>query len=325
MSKSFVNEVPPWELTEAMPRSIQAAILALILSVGTWTPASSVAAPAPVLASYCFERELDDGRPRSSCIRLQSYTSDVCAAIERNAEAANLPPSYFARLIWQESHFNANVASWAGAEGIAQFMPETGRTQGLANPYNPAEALWRSARYLDQLRARFGNLGLAAAAYNGGENRVARFIRGTGYLAAETIDYVQIVTGVPVTDWLVGDIAKADYALSTKKPFADACVELASTNRMDNFVPPTPIVQPWGIQLAEFFSSATARRAFTRLQANHASVLGQEELMLVARRNPSFGRALRYRVEVGRQSRKDATELCADLRKVGGACAVVSN
>jgi len=84
MSNSFVNDIPPWELTEAMPRSIQALIAAFILSVGTWTTAS-VAAPAPVFASYCFERELDDGRPRSSCIRLQKYTSDVCAAIERDA------------------------------------------------------------------------------------------------------------------------------------------------------------------------------------------------------------------------------------------------
>src|SRR5689334_16134093 len=89
MSNSFVNDIPPWELTEAMPRAIQAVILAFFLSVGTWTAASSVAAPAPVLASYCFDRELDDGRPRSSCIRLQSYTSDVCAAIERDALAAN--------------------------------------------------------------------------------------------------------------------------------------------------------------------------------------------------------------------------------------------
>lgn len=309
-----------------MPRAIQAVIFAVVLSVGTWTAASSLAAPAPVLASYCFDRELDDGRPRSSCIRLQSYTFDVCSAIERDAQAANLPPGYFARLIWQESHFNANVVSWAGAEGIAQFMPSTGRIQGLANAFNPAEALWRSAHYLDQLHGRFGNLGLAAAAYNGGENRVARFIKGTGYLAAETIDYVQIVTGIPVTDWLVGDVGKADYALSGDKSFADACVALAETSKMDkNFIPPTAIVQPWGIQLAEFFSSATARRAYGRLQASHASVLGDEELMLVARRNPNFGRALRYRVEVGRQTRKEATELCAALHKSGGACVVVSN
>jgi hypothetical protein len=188
-------------------RSVQMLAVAAVLLTGGMPAGVAMAAASPP-TSYCFTRELDDGRPRRSCIRLGSYGADVCAAIERDALAAGLPPGYFARLIWQESHFDANAVSWAGAEGIAQFMPETGRLQGLGNPYNPAEALWRSAHYLAQLRSRFGNLGLAAAAYNGGENRVGRFIAGTGYLAAETLDYVQIVTGVPVTDWLAGTRAR---------------------------------------------------------------------------------------------------------------------
>jgi hypothetical protein len=284
------------------------------------------ASPAAVPpTSYCFTRELDDGRPRQSCIRLNSYGPDVCAAIERDALAADLPPGYFARLIWQESHFNANAVSWAGAEGIAQFMPETGRLQGLGNPYNPAEALWRSAQYLDALRSRFGNLGLAAAAYNGGENRVSRFIAGTGYLAAETLNYVQVVTGVPVTDWLAGGVGQADYALSDDKPFDAACAELAATSRLEAFTPPTAILQPWGVQVAAFFSAATARRAFARIKQSHPAVLGGEELMLVARRNPNFGRALRYAAEIGRQSRKEAEALCAELRQAGGACLVIRN
>jgi hypothetical protein len=54
-------------------------------------------------------------------------------------------------------------------------------------------------------------------------------------------------------------------------------------------------------------------------------VLGREELMLVARRNPNFGRALRYAAEVGRQSRKDAEALCAELRRAGGVCIVIRN
>jgi hypothetical protein len=307
-----------------MLRPIQALIVVSVLSVGFWTAASSMAAPAPVLASYCFERELDDGRPRSSCIRAQSYTSDVCTAIEHDAEAWHLPPAYFARLIWQESHFDANAVSYAGAEGIAQFIPSTGRLQGLVNAYNPAEALWRSARYLAFLDDKFGNLGLAAAAYNGGENRVSRFISSGGYLAIETIDYVQTVTGHSVTKWLVDDV-DADYALDGVKPFHDACLALAETASLKTFTPPTAIVRPWGIQIAQFFSPATARRAFARIQAKYDSVLGDEELMLVAKRNPNFGRALRYTVEIGRDSRAEAQKLCTALAKAGGACLVVRN
>jgi hypothetical protein len=308
-----------------MPRFIEALAVAAAMWFLSWMPSASLAAPAPAVSSYCFDRELDDGRPRRNCIRLQAYTHDVCGVIARDAEAAHLPIAYFARLIWQESHFDANAISRAGAEGIAQFMPGTGRLQGLGNPYNPAEALWRSASYLDALRRRFGNLGLAAIAYNGGENRAARFIAGTGYLAAETLDYVESITGIPAMDWLVGEAPAGDYALQPDKPFQQACIELAEANRLTAFTPPDAIVQPWGIQLAEFFSRADARRAFDRLRRQYAGVLGDEELMLVARRNPNFGGALRYRVEIGRPSRADAATLCSSYRKAGGVCLVVSN
>lgn len=283
------------------------------------------AAPPADAQSSCFTRELDDGRPRQVCVRLASYTADICDTIERYAQSAGLPPPYFARLIWQESRFNANAVSPAGAEGIAQFMPETGRLQGLVNAYNPAEALWRSAQYLGSLLDRFGNLGLAAAAYNGGENRLRRFVAGTGGLPGETLDYVQIITGQPVTDWLDPEAVAPDFALQDHKPFRDACIELAENSRVDSFTPPSAIIEPWGIQLAEFFSPANTRRAFTRLQARYGAVLGEEQLMLVARRNPNFGPALRYIAQVGRETRAEAEKLCTGLRQAGGSCIVVRN
>jgi hypothetical protein len=274
---------------------------------------------------YCLEQTRDDGRPRAVCIRLSHYTSDVCSAIGRFAAEFDLPAGYFARLIWQESHFDANAVSYAGAEGIAQFMPGTGRLQGLVNPYDPAEELWRSARYLRVLADRFGNLGLAAAAYNGGEGAARRFIADTGYLAVQTLDYVLTITGVPVTQWLTEAPADPDFRLSTEKPFHPACIEMAATGGSTRFTPPNAIVRPWGIQVAQFFSSATARRAFARLQERFVKVLGGEELMLVAKRNPNFGPALRYTAEVGRDSRAEAEMLCAALRKEGGSCIVVRN
>jgi hypothetical protein len=300
-------------------------VLFTVLMTGLMPWGGAIAAPVPPVSSYCFDRELDDGRPRPICIALSSYNVDVCSAIARSARMFGLPPDYFARLIWQESHFNANALSYAGAEGIAQFMPATGRFNGLRNAYNPAESLWRSARYLAELRQKFGNLGLAAAAYNGGENRVARFVAGTGYLAVQTIDYVETITGTPVAEWLAGNVPTSDYALQKDKPFAEACLALAETAKFEKFTPPSAIVQPWGIQLAQFFSQATARRAFDRLQLRYASVLGDEELMLVVKRNPNFGPRLRYTAEVGRNSRDAAAKLCASLNKAGGACLVVRN
>jgi len=289
------------------------------------TGGAALAAEKPAPQRYCFSHEADDGRPRPTCISIASYTADVCSAIRRYADFWHLPEGYFARLIWQESHFNPNAISIAGAQGIAQFMPSTGRLQGLKNPYDPVEALFRSARYLRFLADKFGNLGLAAAAYNGGEGAAARFIAGSGFLAVETLDYVQTVTGVPVTQWLAGGIKEPDYDLQPGKPFEAACIDLAERNRFKAFTPPTAIVRPWGIQLAQFFSSGTSRRAFARIKAKFPKVLGGEELMLVAKRNPNFGPALRYTAEIGRDSRADATRLCAALTRAGGICIVVRN
>jgi hypothetical protein len=288
-------------------------------------PAAAAVPPRAAPTTFCFDRTLDDGRPRPVCIGLATYTGDVCTAIGRYAGIWGLPEGFFARLIWRESHFNPNVDSFAGAQGIAQFMPDTGRLQGLGNPYDPAEALARSARYLRFLTDKFGNLGLAAAAYNGGEGAVSRFIAGTGYLAAETLDYVRIVTGVPVERWLAGDVKPPDFELQPDKPFQAACIALAETSTVRNFEPPTAIVEPWGIQIAQFFSSAIARRAFARIQGRFGAVLGSEELMLVAKRNPNFGPALRFTAEIGRTSRADAQKLCAALQKAGGECIVVQN
>src|SRR5271170_4907201 len=83
---------------------------------------------------------------------------DICHAIEQDAAENDLPVEFFARVIWQESRFNASAVSPKGAQGIAQFMPRTADFRGLADPFDPIEALRHSARYLRELRDRFGNL-----------------------------------------------------------------------------------------------------------------------------------------------------------------------
>jgi hypothetical protein len=94
------------------------------------------------------------------------------------AQAHGLPTEFFKNLIWQESRFKPYAISRAGAQGIAQFMPGTAQWRGLSDPFNAAEALQESARWLRELWAEFGNLGLAAAAYNAGPGRVSRWLTG---------------------------------------------------------------------------------------------------------------------------------------------------
>src|SRR6202171_5378225 len=92
---------------------------------------------------------------------------DICRAVEEDAAENGLPVEFFARVIWQESRFNAQAVSPKGAQGIAQFMPRTADWRGLADPFDPIEALKNSASYLRELQTKFGNLGLAAAGLHG--------------------------------------------------------------------------------------------------------------------------------------------------------------
>ncbi|MDB5562826.1 MAG: Lytic transglycosylase, catalytic [Hyphomicrobiales bacterium] len=307
-------------MTAVLRRLLIAMLLAPLFMPGN---SGFAATPAPV-GAYCHDRENDDGRPRKICISIATYDADVCQAIERYATIWRLPTGFFARLIWQESRFNPNAVSTAGAEGIAQFIGSTGRLQGLANAYDPAEALARSARYLRFLTDKFGNLGLAAAAYNGGEGAVSRFIAGTGYLAVETLDYVQVITGQSVEQWLAGTAASSDFALQPDMPFQRACLDLAQNSKVKSFTPPSAPLKPWGVQLAENYSSAVARRSFTRAQS-HFKLIADEQPMLVAARNPNFGRRLRYAAMIGRDTRAAAQKLCDQLQAAGGACVVVKN
>ncbi|ACL62755.1 lytic transglycosylase domain-containing protein [Methylobacterium nodulans] len=125
----------------------------------------------------------------------------LCRIVESSARAQGLPVSFLTRLIWRESSFRVGAVSAAGAQGVAQFMPGTARERGLADPFDPEQAIPHAAHLLADLRKRFGNLGLAAAAYNGGPARVASWIAGSGSLPAETRAYVYAVTGRPAEEW----------------------------------------------------------------------------------------------------------------------------
>jgi hypothetical protein len=128
---------------------------------------------------------------------------EICTRIAAVAQANELPIGFFANLIWRESQFDHEAISRVGAMGIAQFMPDVADRLGL-NAFDARDALPASGRLLRTLRARFGNLGLVAAAYNAGPKRVLDWLQQRGGLPQETRDYVGIVTGRPVEQWREG-------------------------------------------------------------------------------------------------------------------------
>src|SRR4029078_4898726 len=125
----------------------------------------------------------------------------ICTSVAESAHSNALPVPFLIRLLFQESGFKPDVVSRAGAQGIAQFMPETAATVGLNNPFDPTQAIAASARLLGDLVRRFGNLGLAGAAYNAGPRRIQDWLDKKGKLPDETQHYVKTITGRPAETW----------------------------------------------------------------------------------------------------------------------------
>ncbi|HEY8575721.1 MAG TPA: lytic transglycosylase domain-containing protein [Devosia sp.] len=299
---------------------IRATLLSwLVLLAGAATTPAGFAQEPEGQACYAIEGQ-------DVCISQDSYRSDVCSALSFYAQRWNLPADFFARLIWQESRFDPAALSPAGAEGIAQFMPGTARLRNLGNPFNPAEALARSAEYLRFLEGKFGNLGLAAAAYNGGEGRISRYVSaGGGPLPAETRAYVMIVTGHSVDTWLANPPQEVSFTLAEGVDFHAACLDMARSVSVPNLVASPAEWQPWGVLIAQNASADVARMRFDRAKAEFSAVLGAEELMLISARNPAFGNSMRFSAMIGRQTRGEANQLCQQLLAAGGNCIVQKN
>ena len=125
----------------------------------------------------------------------------ICEAVRAAAEENEIPIGFLVRLLWQESRFRAAEISSAGAQGIAQFMPQTAVEMGLRDPFDPLQAIPASAKFLRKLHNQFGNLGLAAAAYNAGGGRIEKWLSRRSSLPAETRAYVKIITGHKAEAW----------------------------------------------------------------------------------------------------------------------------
>jgi CheY-like chemotaxis protein len=179
-------------LTDESPSAFQSVALA---KADRLVPAVRLGAqPALALDVAGDEVLIDLPKPAMS-------TGEFCEALAQAAAESNIPPAFFARLLWQESKFKHDAMSHVGAQGVAQFMPATAAEVGLDDPLDPRQALPASARFLRKLHDRFGNLGLAAAAYNAGPGRIQNWLARRGPLPEETRNYVRVITGNAAETW----------------------------------------------------------------------------------------------------------------------------
>jgi hypothetical protein len=254
----------------------------------------------------------------------------ICPLMEKEARLNGLSPAMFVRLIWRESAFRPDVVSHKGAQGIAQFMPATAKERGLEDAFDPASAISHSARLLaDHLKA-FGNIGLAAAAYNAGAERVRGWLEGTRTLPAETRAYVQFITGHAAERWKEASTAVAVEAIEpTSEALQDSCRRRAPALVHVALPDRSPLPQggtsPWGVQLATNFSRAKVAGVFDALKRRHAKLLAATAPMFVAERNLSRGRRAMVALRIGAETRAAALTLCQRLRADGGVCTVEKN
>jgi hypothetical protein len=291
------------------------------------------AAPTGTDVAIPSVEELATQRPANNA-RETDTREAMCLMIESAARANGLPLEFFARVIWQESRFQSDAVgpltrSGKRAQGIAQFMPGTASERRLLDPFDPVQALPKSAEFLSELRGQFGNLGLAAAAYNAGPRRLQEWLAGSGPMPQETRNYVAAITGTTVDDWAaVGKNGKTqDRAPGT------SCRELmALLKRAPNaFV--TELEQHvklaaakvWGVQLAAGFDRNKALAMYARAMKRLSAVIGDQDPSLLSSVMRSRGNHAFYQVRIGADTRPAADDLCNRIRRAGGACFVLRN
>jgi hypothetical protein len=296
-------------------RRLAAACVVLAAALSCMAPARAEAqgAAAPAASDEAAKAAAEAPAPRPS-------VDDICRTLAQAAADNELPEEFFTRLIWQESRFDPAAVSSAGAQGIAQFMPQTAATRGLTNAFEPLQALRESASYLRELRTTFrGNLGLAAAAYNAGPGQVEAWLAGRRRLPGETLAYVIIITGQSAEAWASPSPPSLP---SSNTPTGARCVELAKLMidgpRRRPVLTSDPAWGPWGVQLAGTWSEGRVLATYERLRRKYDAVLGERlPLVLYSRRT--------FMVRVSESTRAEADALCAKLRAAGGACIVLRN
>jgi len=317
-------------------RSVSSALIALVLSLLA-RPAVADSGPAMTgVARPSVEELAATPEPQQRIGARDGDTREaICLMVESAAKANDLPLEFFARVIWQESRFQSDAVgpktrSGDRALGIAQFMPGTASERRLLDPFDPVQALPKSAEFLSELRAQFGNLGLAAAAYNAGPRRVRDWLAGTAPLPAETRNYVATITGSTVDDWAAAERGRGAIPDPAS---AVSCRDLMALLRLapNAFVAQLEdhvrlaAAKLWGVQLAAGFDRTKALSMYARAIRRLGAIIGDQDPSLLASVMRSRGSRRFYQVRIGADTRQAANDLCDRIRKAGGACFVLRN
>ena len=144
-------------------------------------------------------------------------------------------------------------------------------------------------------------------------------------LARETVNYVQIITGLPAETWRDDPPEGHDFRLQGDVPFRAACHDLARNRRLTAYPEPEPAVKPWGVQLAFGTSVDAARRKYSEKTRSCAALVKGETVDYVYEKSRASPRGGYYMARIGRDDRDAAWRYCSQLKNRGCICAVYAN
>ncbi|HEX8154966.1 MAG TPA: lytic transglycosylase domain-containing protein [Thermoanaerobaculia bacterium] len=139
---------------------------------------TTVAAPVAAVAQAATEEAPKQLQVVTEAVRQQFFHKEVPfgSIIYKEAKKNNVRPELVAAVVQAESRFKPTARSGAGAMGLMQLVPRTGKWMGARDLMNPAQNIAAGAKYLNYLSERFdGNETKMIAAYNAGEGNVRRF------------------------------------------------------------------------------------------------------------------------------------------------------
>src|SRR6516165_825667 len=284
-------------------------------------PDNRAAGPTPPTPGISEEAPADNSTAATA------NSLSICQMVESAAAANGLPFEFFAQVIWQESRFRPDTVgpitrTGQRAQGIAQFMPMTAAERLLHDPFDPVQALPKSAEFLRELRAQFGNLGLAAAAYNAGPQRVQDWLSGKRTLPSETLAYVRSVTGHSAEEWKRPDARTWQVSIASDTPCVGTTKLAAKPAPAAPSAPPAPSAA-WAVQLIGDRLESNALSRYAQLQKKYQAILGGREPLVV--RTTMGNAAIWHRIRIAADTREAAETLCSRLRAAGGSCLVQSN
>jgi hypothetical protein len=298
MEPSFV--VAEAQSEPAAPSNSQTGTVTASVEHSQEGEATNVAAPSETTTA-------DAAAHAAASINVEPTLSNViCEAVKVAAEEHDIPIGFLVRLLWQESRFRSEEVSHAGAQGIAQFMPQTAIEMGLKNPFDPLQAIPASAKFLRKLYNQFGNLGLAAAAYNAGGGRIEKWLSRRSSLPKETRAYVKIITGHKAEAWTEEE---STVHMPTDLPQKAPCEGVGGLSRQDQIAAVNVDLTP--------SASALLRKAETDV-AESKKYAAAKKLRVAA------GSAARHASAASRKTKARAVLLAAkgSARKAGKQSAV---